>query len=240
MSTARQTDVPPLQAGDRLTRSEFERRLEAMPKDQPLPKVELLNGQVYIEGPILMLATVRAEDHGRPHFLVASWLSAYERATPGVRTYLDTTVRLGEDDDEIRPDALLCIDPKAGGTSCLSEDDRLEGAPELVCEVAASSASYDLKEKKVACRRAGVQEYLVWQIHERRLDWFVLEDGTHLRLDPDDGDGLIESRVFPGLHLDTAALLNDDLAAVISSAQAGTQTDAHTAFTDHLQQQRDD
>jgi Uma2 family endonuclease len=234
-----QTSAPPLQAGDRMTRDEFEQRLEAMPEDQPLPKVELLGGQVYIEGPILMLATVWAENHGRPHFLLASWLNAYETATPGVRTYLDTTVRLGPNEDEIRPDALLRIAPEAGGASRLSEDDRIEGAPELVCEVAASSANYDLQEKKEACRHAGVAEYLVWQIRERRLDWFVLEDGDYLRLNPDSGDGLLESRVFPGLHLDIQALLDDDLASVLTATHAGARSDAHAAFADRLEKHDD-
>jgi hypothetical protein len=83
-----------------------------------------------------------------------------------------------------------------------------------------------------------VQEYLVWQIHEERLDWFVLENGTYLRLEPD-ADDLLRSRVFPGLYLDTKALLSGDLAAVLDAARAGTQTDAHAAFTDRLQQQHD-
>lgn len=36
------------------------------------------------------------------------------------------------------------------------------GAPELVCEIAASSASVDVHEKFRVYRRKGVQEYLVW------------------------------------------------------------------------------
>jgi Uma2 family endonuclease len=39
----------------------------------------------------------------------------------------------------------------------LTEDDYVEGAPELIAEIAASSASYDLNDKLNAYRRNGVQ-----------------------------------------------------------------------------------
>ena len=42
------TPTPPLQAGDRLTRDEFERRYEAMPQ---LKKAELIEGVVYMSRP---------------------------------------------------------------------------------------------------------------------------------------------------------------------------------------------
>jgi hypothetical protein len=82
-----------------------------------------------------------------------------------------------------------------------------------------------------------VQEYLVWQIHEERLDWFVLEDGAYLRLEPG-ADGVLQSRVFPGLHLDTEALLSGDLSAVLDAARTGTQTDAHDTFAQKLKDAR--
>jgi hypothetical protein len=50
--------LPPLEAGDRLTRVEFERRYEAMPH---VKKAELLEGVVHMPSP------VRAQSHGRPH-----------------------------------------------------------------------------------------------------------------------------------------------------------------------------
>jgi Uma2 family endonuclease len=43
-------------------------------------------------------------------------------------------------------------------------------------EIAGSSAAYDLHDKLKVHRRNGVPEYLVWQIFERRLDWFYLTD----------------------------------------------------------------
>lgn len=47
------------------------------------------------------------------------------------------------------------------------QDDYIEGAPEVVVEIAASSASYNLHYKKEAYRRNGVQEYIVWQANSR-------------------------------------------------------------------------
>jgi Uma2 family endonuclease len=96
----------------------------------------------------------------------------------------------------------------------VTPDDYIEGPPELVFEIAASSASVDLGAKKHAYRRNGVREYVVWQLYEERLDWFVLEDGEYLALSPDE-NGVIESRVFAGLRLDTGALLRRDLGAVL-------------------------
>jgi Uma2 family endonuclease len=46
----------------------------------------------------------------------------------------------------------------------------VEGAPELVAEIAASSAAIDLGDKKRAYRRNGIQEYIVWQVFDQKVD----------------------------------------------------------------------
>jgi hypothetical protein len=79
-----------------------------------------------------------------------------------------------------------------------------------------------------------VREYLIWQIYEQRLDWFYLHEDEYEPLPPD-ADGITRSRVFPGLYLDTTALLAGDLARVLAVLQAGIETDEHAAFTDRLQ-----
>src|SRR5581483_3423435 len=104
--------------------------------------------------------------------------------TPGVDLADNTTVRL-DFDNEPQPDALLRLEPGVGGRSSVSEDDYLEGAPELIVEVAASSASYDLHEKLRAYRRNGVQEYVVWRVYDQQIDWFQLLDGEYVPLMPD-------------------------------------------------------
>uniref|UniRef100_UPI000312C783 Uma2 family endonuclease n=1 Tax=Dactylococcopsis salina TaxID=292566 RepID=UPI000312C783 len=80
-------------------------------------------------------------------------------ATPAVMLGDNATVRL-DLDNEPQPDGLLRLEESAGGRSRISEDDYIEGAPELVFEVTASTVSYDLHDKKQVYRRNGVQEYL--------------------------------------------------------------------------------
>lgn len=216
-------EIPPLEAGDHLTRCEFERRYEARPE---IKKAELIEGVVYMPSP------VRIKGHGRPHGRIMTWLGTYVVATPGVDLADNTTIRL-DLDNEPQPDALLRLEPEVGGRSQISEDDYLEGAPELVVEVAASSASYDLHEKLRAYRRNGVQEYVVWRVYDKQIDWFHLLDGEYVRLTPD-ADGMIHSRVFPGLRLAVAALLTGDLAAVLAEVQKGIGSPEHSAFVERL------
>lgn len=156
----KQIAVPPLEGGDRLSRNEFERRYEA---GSHIKKAELIEGVIYVA------AAVRSKSHGQPHAAIMTWLGTYWSTTPGVDLNDNTTVRL-DADNEPQPDALLRIE--VGGQSRLTDDDYVEGAPELVAEVAASSAAYDLHDKKQAYQRNGVQEYLVWQVFDPFSNWF--------------------------------------------------------------------
>jgi Uma2 family endonuclease len=97
----------------------------------------------------------------------------------------------------------------------------LEGAPQLIVEIAASSAAYDLHEKKEAYRRNGVREYLVWRVLDRTIDWFDLREGTYVPRIPDD-DGLIESEQFSGLRLNVSSLLAGDAAGVLAALRPGS------------------
>lgn len=173
--------------------------------------------------------------HGEAHSDVMTWLGNYRAATPKVRLSDNTSVRL-DWANEVQPDALLRLDTAQGGQSRVDEDDYIEGAPELVAEVAASSVSYDLHEKMNVYQRNRVQEYLVWQIYDNRLDWFEWREGQYVPLEPD-AEGVIRSRVFPGLHLAVSALLAGDLAQVLATLQRGLQTEEHAAFVARLQEQ---
>ncbi len=215
--------VLPLKNGDRLTRAEFERRYEAMPR---LKKAELIEGAVYMPSP------VRLRRHGRPHGHMAVWLGTYEARTPGLLMADNSTVRL-DLDNEPQPDVQLFIDPALGGQATLSDDDYVEGAPELVVEIAVSSASYDLGVKKHAFRRNGVREYVVWRVLDREIDWFVLREGAYEAM-ARDTSGLYRSEVFPGLWLDVAAMLSGDLAAVLDVLQQGLDTPEHSALVERL------
>lgn len=217
--------IPALENGDRLSRVEFERRYNAMPH---LKKAELIEGIVYMPSP------VRLSEHGEPHSYLMGWLVVYKAATPGVRVGDNTTVRL-DLDNEPQPDGSLLIDPECGGQARISDDGYIEGAPELVLEVASSSASYDLHAKQNVYRRNGVQEYIVWRVLDEAVDWFALRDGQYARLAPGD-NGILRSDVFPGLWLDPTALIRHDLVTVIATVQQGVASPAHATFVTALQQ----
>ncbi len=214
--------VPPLENGDHLTRVEFERRYHAMPH---LKKAELIEGVVYLGSP------VRIDQHGRPHASVVGWLYFYCANTPGVDFADNTTVRLDEENVP-QPDVLLRIDKKAGGRSDVVEG-YVEGPPELVVEVSASSVSMDRNTKLRVYRRDGVREYLIWRVLDRAVDWYVLEGGEYVPLQPDKR-GVLSSRVFPGLRLLVPALLDGKPAAVLAEQQAALGSDAHKKFVAYL------
>lgn len=220
---------PPLHAGDRLSRAEFERRYQAHPE---IKKAELIEGVVYMPSP------VRFEQHGRPHFNIITWLGTYCAATPGILPGGDnTTIRL-DLENEVQPDALLRLEPAYGGSSRVTEDDYLEGPPELIVEIAASSAAYDLHDKRRVYARNGVQEYVAVQMYEQRVDWFILREEGYETLTPD-ADGVLHSEVFPGLWLQPDALWTGDLAAMLAVLQEGLGSPEHTAFVERLQPQVD-
>ncbi len=187
--------IPPLENGDSLTRPEFERRYSNMPH---LKKAELIEGIVYMASPL------RFESHAEPHANLMIWLGTYKVATSGVRLGDNPTVKL-DLDNEPQPDIVLLIDSQYGGQSRLNEEGYIEGAPELIAEISASTATIDLRDKKRAYRRNGVQEYIVWQVSDRKLDWFCLEGGDYISLQPK--NDIIQSRIFPGLWLAVTALL---------------------------------
>jgi Uma2 family endonuclease len=214
-----------LESGDRLTRAEFERRYEAMPG---VKKAELIEGVVY------MPAAVRYEGHGRQHALLSWWLATYMARTPGVGLGDNATVRL-DWDNVPQPDLLLRLPESLGGQSRVDADGYIEGPPELVAEIVASSAAYDLHQKLSVYRRHGVREYIIWRVLDEAIDWFILREGRFDRLEPDTG-GIYKSEAFPGLWLDAAALLRGDQAAVLAVLNEGLASPEHAEFVARLQE----
>ncbi len=215
--------IPKLVAHDRLSRAEFERRYAAMPDNM---KAELLNGAVFVAQP------ARHVYHGRPQSILQVWLGYYAELTPGVDLGDDSSLRLS-DDDEPQPDLLLRIPAERGGTSNLDAEGHLTTAPELVVEVAASSANYDLHDKLDVYCRYGVQEYVVHRTEDGEVDWFVRRDGSYVRQARDE-DGCYRSLVFPGLCLDVSALLRGDLPALRTAVERGICDPEHAAFVQRL------
>lgn len=219
-------DIPPLENGDHLARPEFERRYDAMPH---LKKAELIEGVVYMGSP------VSHTHHGRPHYSIIVWMGTYSAATPGTEGSDNGSVRL-DLDNMPQPDAFLMIRPDHGGRPCISEDDYIEGPPELIVEVASSSASYDLHQKMRVYRRHGVREYVVWRTRDSAIDWFVLREGRYETL-AKSPEGHYQSEVFPGLWLDPEALIRGDLTGVIAFVQRGIASPEHAAFVDRLKEE---
>ena len=213
--------IPPLENGDKLTRAEFERRYQAMPQ---IKKAELIEGIVYMASPL------RIKSHGQPHAYIIGWLATYQATTPGVGLADNATVLI-DADNEPQPDALLRLEN--GGQSRINEDDYLEGAPELIVEIAASTASYDLHEKLKVYRRNQVQEYLVWRVYDGEFDWFRLNKGEYIQLESNT-DGIICSQVLPGLWLDRIALLTGNMAQVLRILQQGLASVEHQNFVKKL------
>ncbi|NOK60580.1 MAG: Uma2 family endonuclease [Chloroflexi bacterium AL-W] len=229
--TSHNEEIPhvlPLENGDRLTRYEFERRYLSMPE---VKKAELIERVVYMQSPV-------RNSHGQSHSQLITWLGTYSALTPGTLVSDNATVRL-DVDNEPQPDALLRLTPEVGGTSHITDDDYIEGPPELIVEIAGSSAAIDVHDKKQIYRRNGVQEYLVWRVYDRQIDWWELYECDYRPLSVDQ-QGMVQSCVFPGLCLVVAELLQGNIAAVLATLQKGMQTPEHMAFVKRLTGAKED
>ena len=215
--------MPRLENGDQLTSREFLRRYSAMPE---VKKAELVNGIVHMSLP------VRTDKHSDPDHLLQGWLFTYAVATPGTRGSTNGTVRLSPDDVP-QPDASLRLLPECGGRARVDEKGYLTGPPELVVEISASSAALDVNDKLTACRRAGVREYLVWRTEDECVDWWELIEDEYRHL-PEQPDGSIRSRVFPGLWLHPDALLDFDAGRLMTILREGLASAEHAAFVAEL------
>lgn len=198
--------VPFLENGDVLHAREFLRRFERMPD---VKKAELIEGIVYMGSPVSV-------KHAEADSLIQGWLLAYAAKNKQVRVAANVTVQL-DPENTVQPDALLRLLPDHGGECRPGDKGYLRGAPELIVEIAASSASVDLHDKRRAYERNGVKEYLVWRVLEGQLDWFRLEGDEYVKQVPDAG-GMIRGGMFLDLCLNVPALLAGDAAAVLEAS----------------------
>jgi Uma2 family endonuclease len=214
--------LPPLEAGDCLDQPTFHARYEAMPEHV---KVELIEGVVYMPSPL-------KRRHGRPHSQLMGWLVSYEEFTPGTESLDNTTNILGPK-SEPQPDAMLIVQPEFGGQTVENEDGYLQGPPEFVAEIASSSESIDLHGKRREYERAGVREYLVIVIRQRRVVWWAARHGQFVEIAAG-ADGIFRSEVFPGLWLDAGALLRSDTPRLLAVVRQGLAAPEHAAFVARL------
>src|SRR4051794_17494883 len=167
--------VPPLENGDRLTLREFMRRYEASPEHV---RAELIEGVVYVA------AAVRQKHHGRPFGWLINVISNYAMRTEldfggGPTTELDA-------DNAPEPDLMMLLPTELGSRAIVNDKGYIEGPPDFIAEISASTVSIDLHGKLRAYQKNGVQEYVVWRVQEAAVDWFVLQDGKYIPLAADE------------------------------------------------------
>jgi hypothetical protein len=206
-----------------MTREEFHRVYEMTPEHV---RAELIGGIVYMASPL-------KRPHATNHPPLSSVLFIYESRTPGVETGDNGTILLG-DDSEPQPDLYLRILPAFGGQS-RDDAEYVAGAPELVAEIAHSSRAIDLHGKKDDYTRNGVIEYVVFLVAEKQLRWFDLRAGTEFVADT---AGVFRSAVFPGLWIDSRALVARDADALLATLNTGLATPEHSAFIGQLSARR--
>ena len=216
--------VPLLHNGDRLTQPEFHRRYEAHPGRE---KFELIGGIVYMASPLRKPHSDYDDEFGFE-------LGLYRRATPGVEVLHNASVILGLT-SEPQPDLGMRIVPEFGGQSRDTPDQPdqyIEGAPELLAEIAHSTFAMDMHQKKRDYQRAGVREYVVVCIEEQQLYWFNFKTGRLLRPDT---RGIYRSLVFPGVWIDGPAVLARKSARIARIVRQGLKSPEHAAFVKRLQ-----
>lgn len=100
-------------------------------------------------------------------------------------------------------------------------------------EISGSSIEIDLGPKLELYQRAGVREYITVEIPANRITWRMLEGGSyaiqHLAQ-----DGILRSKIFPGLWLDVAGFCADDSAKVNEALNAGLDSEEHQRFVGRL------
>ncbi|MEM9644005.1 MAG: Uma2 family endonuclease, partial [Planctomycetota bacterium] len=200
------SSAPALNSGDMLDHHEYVRRYASAPDKL---KAERINGRVYL------MKSLRAVTHGNPHALLSFWLSSYVMSHPDLVVSDNATVRLNDDNDP-QPD--LCM-VRIGGQTHTDEAGYLNGPPELIVEIAGSSASYDFGEKQDVYENAGVGEYVVFETLNGRVEWWC-HNGVRFIDSPRDS-GRLKSLRFPGLWLDVGALQNADRYRLIDTLQEG-------------------
>ena len=214
---------PLLYEGQRLTQPEFHRRYEAMPD----VRAELIGGRVYMASPM-------KSPHGLACGELYIVIRFYSLRTPGTMPGNGSTVILGPA-GEPEPDVHLRLLPECGGASRITPEQYLEGPPDLVVEVADTTAGKDLDPKRRDYADHGVREYLVLLLAEHRLRAFDLATGRARRVG---SDGVYRSRVFPGLWLDPAAILAADTARSLEVLEQGLAAPEHAAFVEDLASRR--
>jgi hypothetical protein len=160
-------------------------------------------------------------------------MGVYMASTPGTDMGDNSSLTVEDDAHMPQPDGLLRVRPEFGGQTRTDTNGYLVGAPELIAEVSATTASYDLHDKLNLYLAEGVKEYIVWRTEDGEVDWFIRKRRRFVRL-ATGPDGVVRSETFPGLWLDVPPLLEDNLAQVLQTLQLGLNSPEHAAFVAKL------
>ena len=75
--------------------------------------------------------------------------------------------------------------------------------------------------------------YFLWQAEDSQIHWLALEKGDYIELKPR-SDGVIRSRVFPGLWLEMRALPAGDEDKASRVLERGLKSAEHAALVRRL------
>lgn len=210
---ARGKSQPLLWEGQRLDRETFHRLYSDSPN---LKLVQLIEGIVHMPSPMRFI------HHGHPEVMMSTWLTYYSTFTTGVNSGGQSTLKI-DDRNEYQPDGMLFYDK---GQLVIDDDGYLVGVPELVVEVSASTQSVDSKEKFQVYQKQGVKEYLLWNTQANDITWYGRGRSKFVPMKAG-RDGVIKSKVFPGLWLNRTAMLQGDMALVLKTLQEGLESKVH-------------
>lgn len=216
--------LPTLETGETLSQDEFLRRWAAIPN---LKYAELIAGVVFLlEAPEL--------DEQDTVNQLSTLLADYIAVTEGADAGSITTWKMLQDAPQM--DCHVRLEERCGGHSCVVENYR-QGAPELAVEVCGSSTSFDLHQKLALYELAGVDEYFVVLMWEQEVRWFQREQGRleQREIPP---DGIVRSRMFPGLWLDTRAILDRESRRALDVVKQGIASTEHEQFVNQLAARR--
>jgi Uma2 family endonuclease len=206
-------------SGDQMSQEEFHRLYSEAPENF---RAELVKGTVFVSSPVGAI-------HGDSHPLPTALFVVYEGQTPGVRVGDNSTVILNGD-SEVQPDLHLRILPDYGGQCKTSTDDYIIGAPELIVEIANTSAAIDLNVKRAEYAANGVKEYLVLLPRIDQLRWFDLRADKELSA----ADNILRINAFPGLWIDSSAVFRYDISIALATLQRGLDSPEHKQFVEQL------
>jgi Uma2 family endonuclease len=214
--------IPPFENGERMDQKTFH---ELYLQTPPGFRAELIGGIVHVASPV-------SGFHSIPNSITGTWLGVYAAETPGTQSCTDSSAIMSEE-SEPQPDQCLRVTEQAGGQSHWDERRYLIGAPELAVEISNSTAGIDLNAKLRDYEEYGVREYLVVVMRQRVVHWFIRRKDRFTPMKPD-ADGVLKSKVFAGLWLDTAGVFDETAARLLATLRKGLTSPEHTKFVAKL------